>query len=66
MIFPRKNTLKYDDEISGITEKNDIYPRKYGISSQKKVRGDKKVYFYNKVVMILCTLTGSFIGAPNN
>ena len=33
MIFPRKNTLKYDDEISGITEKNDIYPRKYGISS---------------------------------
>ena len=30
LIFPRKNTLKSD--ISGITKKDDIHPRKYGIS----------------------------------
>ena len=30
IIFSRKNTLKGD--ISGITEKNDIHPRKYVIS----------------------------------
>ena len=28
--LPRKNTLKSD--ISGITKKDDIHPRKYGIS----------------------------------
>ena len=30
MIFSRKNTPK--DDISGITTKDDIHPRKYGIS----------------------------------
>ena len=30
MILPRKNTLK--GVTSGITEKDDIHPRKYGIS----------------------------------
>ena len=42
MIFYRKNTLR--DDISTIIEKDDIYPRKYGISSDSKIKADKKVY----------------------
>ena len=41
MIFSRKNTLK--DDISGITEKDDIHPRKYGISSDRKIKDDVKI-----------------------
>ena len=43
MIFSRKNALK--DGISIITENNDIHSRKYGISLDRKVKDDKKVYF---------------------
>ena len=60
MVFFRKNTLK--DDISGIIEKYDIHPRKYGISSDENVKDDKKVYFYKKVPMILCTFMETFIG----
>ena len=67
MIFSRKDTLK--DNIFGIIEKDDIHPRKYGISSNRKITDEKKVYFYNdkkvcfskKVTMILCTFMGTFI-----
>ena len=54
MIFRRKNTLK--DDISSIIEKDDIHPRKYGISSGKRLKMMQKVYFYKKVPMIICTL----------
>ena len=37
-----KNTLKND--IFGITEKDDIHPRKNGISSDRKTKDDRKVY----------------------
>ena len=37
-----KNTLK--DDISGIIEKDDTHPRKYGISSDRKIKDDKNVY----------------------
>ena len=40
----RKNILK--DDISGIIEKDDIYPRKYGTSSDRKIKDDKKVYSF--------------------
>ena len=46
MIFYRKNTLR--DDISTIIEKDDIYPRKYGISSDSKIKDDKKVYSSKK------------------
>ena len=42
MIFYRKNTLR--DDISTIIEKDNIYPRKYGISSDRNIKDDKKVY----------------------
>ena len=32
------------DGISGIIEKDDVHPRKYRISSNKKIEDDKKVY----------------------
>ena len=38
MIFSQKNTIK--DSISGIIEKDDIHPRKYGISSDRKIKDD--------------------------
>ena len=38
MIFSRKNTLK--DDISGIIEKDDIYPRKY-IFTDRKLKEDR-------------------------
>ena len=41
-----KNTLK--DHISSIIEKDDIHPRKYGISSDRKFKVDKKVTFIEK------------------
>ena len=37
-----KNTIK--DDISGIIKKDDISPWKYGISYDRKVKDDKKVY----------------------
>ena len=40
MVFSRKNTLK--DDISGITEKIDIHPRKHSISSDRKIKDVKK------------------------
>ena len=55
MIFSRKNTLKED--ISGIIEKDYIHPRKYGISSNRKIINVGK-----KVPMILCTFMETFIG----
>ena len=60
MIFSQKTTLK--EKISGIIEKDHIHPRKYGISSDEKIKDDKTVYFYKKVPMILCTFIESFIG----
>ena len=36
MIFSRKNKLK--DDISSIIEKDDTHPKKYGISSDKKIK----------------------------
>ena len=51
MIFSRKNTLK--DDISGITGKSDIHPRKYGISSYREIKdlllqesSNNSLYFY--------------------
>ena len=58
MIFSRKITLK--DDISGILEKDDIHPRTYVISSDKKVKDN--VYFYENVSVILCTFMETFIG----
>ena len=46
MIFSQKNILK--DNISSITEKDDNYPRNYGTFSDRKIKDDKKVYFYKK------------------
>ena len=43
MIFSRKITLK--DDISGIIEKDDIHPRTYVISSDKKLKIIKKFTF---------------------
>ena len=60
MIFPGKNTIK--DDISGIIEKDDIYLRKYGISSHRKTKDDNKVYFYQKVPMIHCIFMGIYMG----
>ena len=37
-----KNTFKYN--IPGIIAKDDIHARKYGISSDRKVKDDKEVY----------------------
>ena len=51
MIFSRKNTLK--DDISGITEKVYIHPRKCGISSDRKTKDDKKVIFCTFTVHVL-------------
>ena len=39
MIFSRKNTL--EDNIFDIIEKDDIHPRKYDISSDRKIKDDK-------------------------
>ena len=50
MVFSRKNTLKYD--ISGIAEKDYIHPRKYGISSERKIKDDKISFLHKKVPMI--------------
>ena len=58
MIFSRKITLK--DDISGILEKDDIHPRTYVISSDKKIKDN--VYFYENVSVILCTFMETFIG----
>ena len=49
--FPKKKTVK--SYISGIIEKDDIHPRKYSISFDRKTEDDKNVYFYEKVPMIL-------------
>ena len=46
-----KNALK--DDISGIIEKDNIHSREYGISSDRKIKDDKKAYFCKKVAMIL-------------
>ena len=59
MFFSRKNTVK--DKISGIIENDDIHARKYGNSSDRKIKDDKKVYFYKKVPMILRTFMETFI-----
>ena len=40
-LFP-KNTLK--DDIFGVIGKDDIHLRKYGTSSDRKIKDDKKVY----------------------
>ena len=54
MIFSRKNN------ISGIIKKVGNHPRKYGFSTVRRIKDDKKVYFYNKVPIILCTLLEIF------
>ena len=40
-----KNTL--EDDISAIIEKDDIHPRKYGISADRKIKDDRRVYSVN-------------------
>ena len=60
MIFSRKNTLK--DDISSIIEKDNIHPKKYGMSFDRKIDNDKKVYFYKNVPMIFCTFMQTFLG----
>ena len=42
MIFSGKNTLEND--ISGSIEKDDIHPTTYSISSDRKIKDNKKVY----------------------
>ena len=70
MIFSRKTALK--DAISGIIEKDNIHPRKYGISSDRKIKDDKKdsndsLYYYGDLyrsALIYCFLmkkTGNLI-----
>ena len=49
MIFSQKNILK--DDISGITEKVYIHPRKCDISSDRKTKDVKKVHFYKNVII---------------
>ena len=47
MILPccqKKNTL--NNGIFRLSEKDAIHPRKYGVSSVRKIKDDKKVYFY--------------------
>lgn len=46
MIFSDKNTLK--DVISDTIEKDNIHPRKHGISSDRKTKNDKKFTFIKK------------------
>ena len=59
MVFSRKNTLKYD--ISGIVEKDYIHPRKYGISSERKIKDDK-ISFFHKKFPIPFSPQGSYLG----
>ena len=40
MIFSQRNTRK--DNISAIIEKDDVHPKKYGISSDSKIKMTKK------------------------
>lgn len=54
---------KIKDGISGIIEKVDIHRRKYCISSDRKIKDNKKVYFYKKVPMILCIFMEPFPSA---
>ena len=42
--FVRKAKMIFSRKISGIIEKYDIHPRKCGISSDRKIKDDKKVY----------------------
>ena len=42
--FFRKAKMIFSRKISGIIEKYDIHPRKCGISSDRKIKDDKKVY----------------------
>ena len=46
MIFSRKIT--HDDDISCIIEKDDVHPKKYCISSDRKIKDDKKAYLNEK------------------
>ena len=57
MIFSWKNTL-IDFWYHG---KIWYYPKKYGISSDRKIKDDKRVYLYKKVPIIICTFMESFI-----
>ena len=45
-----------------IIEKYDIHPRKYGVSSDRNIKDDEKVFFYKKVPIILCTFMETFEG----
>ena len=47
MIFSDKNTPK--DFISGTIEKDNIHPRKRGISSDRKTKNDKNFTFIKKL-----------------
>ena len=58
--FFRKKKIK--DDISRIIEKVEIHRRRYCISSDRKIKDDKKVYFYKKGSMILYTFMENFIG----
>ena len=46
MTFSQKNSIK--DEISSISEKHDIHPRKYGTSSNRKIKLYAWKYFTMK------------------
>ena len=60
MIFSQKNTLK--DDIFVYHLKDGIYPSKLSLSSDRKIKVDKKFYFYKKVPVTLCTFMEIFIG----
>ena len=59
-MFSQKNTLKVD--ICGITEKDDIYPRKYGIFIEIPYRYTFQIDILERVLMVLCTFIETFTG----
>ena len=58
--FSRNNTL--EDDISGIIEKDDVHPRKYGTSPNRKTKVAKKVHFYKNFSITLSTYMETIIG----
>ena len=60
IMFSQKNTLKV--EICAITEKDDIYPRKYGIFIEIPYRQTFQIDILERVLMVLCAFIEIFTG----
>ena len=60
IMFSQKNTLKV--EICGITENDDIYPRKYGIFIEIPYRQTLQIDILERVLMALCAFIETFTG----